>query len=165
MKRISLNRYFIACLLPLYTGSPVFGQAGDHSRKNLSASLAEAKASAAVTVARGLPCIFDPQAYGWGAENRCPDAVITAVVVEQGGRRLIVPLSAFADLANPHSISLAGKNPRSFSLRISGGDAATAYRAVLQFNATGLVSRRVESGEFPRESNEVTTYRYNLVPR
>jgi len=118
-----------------------------------------------VKVLKDAPCIFDVSAYGWGVENACPSEIVSSVIVEQGALRQIVPLSAFADLAMPRSIKLSGVSPKSFTLAIVGGEAATSYTAFLKFNGIALVTRKVESGEFPKDSNETSTYRFNLTPR
>jgi len=143
----------------------VLGQGTSSSTRVLTTSLPAIDVAATVKVLKDAPCLFDVSAYGWGAENSCPKEVVSAVVVEQGSIRQIVPLSAFADLGAPSSIQLTGKDPKSFALLIVGGDASTSYKAYLRFNGVGLVSRRVESGEFPKESNETTIYKYNLAPR
>jgi hypothetical protein len=165
MKNSQLIFHFLAGALLSLICVGAIGQAASPSARTLTASLPVAKVEATVKILGGTPCIFDVSAYGWGAENTCPKEVITAVVVDQAGVRQIVPLSAFADLTAPRSMELVGKSQKSFTLMILGGDASTAYKAYLRFNGVGLSSRRVESGEFPKESNETTTYRYNLSPR
>ncbi|TFZ05533.1 hypothetical protein EZ313_02340 [Ramlibacter henchirensis] len=135
------------------------------SIKVLEASLPESNVTARVTVLKDPPCLFDRTAYGWGVENTCSKESIGGIMVEQGGKRQIVPLSAFADLAEPRTIRLIGKTPRSFILQISGGDAATSYRANLRFENGALKTRRVESGEFPADANETTKYRFNIDQR
>lgn len=151
-------------LLPVISAG-AFGQVAPPSARMLTATLPIAKVEATVKILRNPPCMYDLSAYGWGAENTCPTEIISAVVVNQGNVRQIVPLSSFADLTSPRTIELIGKGPKSFTLMIIGGDASTAYKAYLRFNGVGLISRRVESGEFPKESNETATYRYNLSPR
>jgi len=131
----------------------------------LNSSLPSIKAMATVEVVEGAPCNFELAAYGWGVENSCPKQTVRSVTVTVNGIRQIVPLSAFADLAAPRSVQLSGKSSKSFMLTIAGGDASTSYKAYLKFDGTALVSRRVENGEFPRESYEATTYKFNLVPR
>ena len=131
----------------------------------LKAELPSLKVTAVVHVLNGAPCLFDVSAYGWGVENSCPTEIIRAVIVKQAGLRQIVPLSAFADLAAPRSVKVLGNGSKNFTLVIVGGEASTSYSAHLKFDGSALVSRKVESGEFPKESNEMTTYKFNLQLR
>lgn len=133
--------------------------------RTIKAELSLLKISAEIQVANTPQCIFDSAAYGWGAENTCPSEIVRAVSVFHAGRRQIVPLSAFADLGSPRAARLIGTSSKNFTLLMTGGEASTAYTAYLKFNGTALVSRKVESGEFPKESNEITMYKFNTQSR
>lgn len=52
------------------------------------------------------------------------------------------------------------KAERGFKLTISGGDAATSYRAVLVFDYEHIQRRKVTHGEFPDEVWEETVYSF-----
>ena len=68
-----------------------------------------------------------------------------------------MPLSAYSDLSEVSELSLTWSGTQA-ALKLTGGDAAFAYDAVLLFDRSQLKSREVRSGEFPDEYWERTTY-------
>lgn len=101
------------------------------------------------------------QGYRWGTEVRPPDAVVTAVHIRVGDREIFVPLSAYADLADPSSISIHVA-PKSASLSIRGGDASTSYDATLTFAGSFVTRRVVRNRAFPESAWEETRYSYTV---
>lgn len=101
--------------------------------------------------------------WRWGAEQSCPNRRIASVNLSFRGRPVFVPYSAFADLGNPTTITLQrnGKSLR-YEITVRGGDAATSYECVLRFKGGVLQERHVKSAEFPDDSWEKTTYRFNF---
>lgn len=107
---------------------------------------------------------FHEKAFMWGGdENSPPKKVIKRIEIIRNYRKqkIFIPLSAYADLGNPKSISLLVLPTSRFRLVIVGGDAAGAYSAILEFKKNEILSRRVISGEFPKEVWEKTVYSFN----
>jgi hypothetical protein len=103
--------------------------------------------------------------WRWGAEasplsEALPLVAVTDLDVRYNGERIFVPLSAFADLANPHDLQLT-QTPQGFSLKIVGGDAAVGYTARLDFSEDRILLRRVEHGEFPEVVWEEITFSFH----
>jgi hypothetical protein len=96
--------------------------------------------------------------YRWGTETR-PQSIITKIEITVGKDTLFVPLSAYADLANPTSI-LLDTSGKAFRLFITGGDASAAYEAILIFSRASVSKRRVANQVFPDSAWEQTTYSY-----
>jgi hypothetical protein len=102
------------------------------------------------------------KAYMWGGDDTTrPKTIIKAIIVVRNGQTLFIPLSVYADLGNPLKISLEKLPPHGFRLIIRGGDAAGAYKAMLDFNQRDIYHRKVLSGEFPKEVWEDTTFSFN----
>jgi len=81
-----------------------------------------------ITLTRQYPY---KNALMWGGDvSVFPKNVIAAIDVRIGNEKIIVPLSAFCDLGDPHHASLE-KAERGFKLIVSGGDAAVSYKAAL----------------------------------
>lgn len=97
--------------------------------------------------------------YRWGAEIRRPATIVTVVEIRVGDREVFVPLSAYADLAEPRSISLQTVG-KAATLSILGGDASVAYEAVLTFAESFVSKRRVHNRAFPDTAWEETKYSY-----
>lgn len=101
--------------------------------------------------------------WRWGAEGICPKSFVGALEVKLGGMPLFVPLSAFADLGNPRTVSIElHKEKGRFAVVLTGGDAANSYSATLDFKDGHLNERVVRHGEFPEESWEKTIYKFNV---
>ena len=101
----------------------------------------------------------------WGSEQECPKWSIRRLEVK-AKEKVFIPISAFADLANVTSLKTEPFGS-GFRVRIMGGDAATAYEAVLEFDGPRkaddqpvLRKRTVRSGEFPDQVWEETTYSF-----
>ena len=100
--------------------------------------------------------------WRWGVENACPKTLIGAVEVKVNTEQVFVPFSAFADLGNPRTVQIEGrKGDDRFAVIVIGGDAATSYKATLEFRKGFLLERIVRNGEFPAESWERTIYKFN----
>lgn len=101
--------------------------------------------------------------WRWGAEQSCPNRKIASVKLSFRGQPVFVPYSAFADLGNPTTIALRrnGKSLR-YEISVHGGDAAISYECILRFTGGVLQERHVKSTEFPDDSWEKTTYRFNF---
>jgi len=96
----------------------------------------------------------------WGGDlSVMPKTVITSIDVLIGKGKTYVPLSAYSDLGDPGQVLLE-KTQRGFKLHITGGDAASSYKAELQFGSEDIQRRRVCHGEFPTEVWEETMYSF-----
>ncbi len=107
--------------------------------------------------------------FVWGGNNGGrPRTIITSIDVYEGSNQepvhMAVPLSAYADLGTPRIAKVTTTGSRAFQLKILGGDAASAYTAVLDLKDDRLVHRTVTYGEFPEALSEETTYRLNPPP-
>ena len=98
--------------------------------------------------------------YRWGAETRQPQTIVAAVELNVGHNKVFVPLSAYADLANPVSVHLDTEK-RPYRLSIEGGDASVAYEAQISFNGSFVLRRKVRNKSFPESAWEETQYSYN----
>ena len=96
----------------------------------------------------------------WGAETAPPRSVVSNVQVEVGDHVYFIPLSAFADLANPTDVTISFDD--SVQIVIRGGEASTAYEAVLYFGDNTISKRRVFHREFPEDTWEATEYSFKL---
>lgn len=107
--------------------------------------------------------VLAKKGYRWGGEDLAPPrTVVYQLSVTESGDDVFVPLSAFADLGNPRTMEVKATR-RGFDLAITGGDAATSYRAALTFEQRNLVSRTVRHGEFPEVAWEETRYSFNRM--
>ena len=101
--------------------------------------------------------------WRWGAENVCPRTFVGALEVKAAGTLLFIPLSAFADLGEPRNVRVETRKGKSrFAVVLIGGDAATSYKATLEFRDNFLSERVVRHGEFPAQSWEKTLYKFNV---
>lgn len=100
--------------------------------------------------------------WRWGAENACPNAVIGSIEVKVNTELVFVPISAFADLGNARVVQIKSRKGKDrFAILLVGGEAATSYKATLEFQKNVLRERIVRHGEFPAESWERTIYKFN----
>jgi hypothetical protein len=79
------------------------------------------------------------------------------VEVSLAGVELYVPRSAYADLANPTSMSLT-LTQGGVVVMISGGTDGSPYTCSIEFVEDQIVKRRVEDRSFPNNYYEITTY-------
>ncbi|MFZ1082849.1 MAG: hypothetical protein WAO19_13100 [Candidatus Kryptoniota bacterium] len=93
----------------------------------------------------------------WGSDWDNPRTVIAEIKVWLDKRQVLIPLSSYADLSNPNQAYLEDAKS-GYSLVIRGGDAATGYKATIDFSGDKASRRVVRSGEFPDEAWEITTY-------
>jgi hypothetical protein len=116
---------------------------------------------------KNLPTCDDPESWGWGADGECPHDAIVQLRILRDGQRVLVPRSAYADLAGLRleEINIVPETG-GFVVLIKGGDAATSYTAELHFTVSkagvALSRRVVRSGEFHDEAWEATTYTWNV---
>jgi len=101
--------------------------------------------------------------YGfWGGSevpgDRLPDFLVSNISVKVGKEEIYIPLSAYGDLTEAREVSVDLETKKTFQLKISGGDTAGSYTAVLTFANGALTKRKVWSGEFPDERFEETKY-------
>lgn len=96
----------------------------------------------------------------WGADLTQPKARIKDLEVLLGDKEIWVRYSAFSDLTDPNDIVVKAFD-RGFVVQIDGGESAAHYRASLEFECDGyLTKRRVHSVTFPDEVWEETTYSF-----
>lgn len=101
-----------------------------------------------------------PKRSGYFAvEVTTPKTVISRLEVEVSGQSVYLPLSAFGDMVDARDLCVTS-GEESFSVLLRGGDASTAYEAVLSFDGQHLRSRRIYSIAFPTERWEETTYSF-----
>ncbi len=102
-----------------------------------------------------------PLAERWGADDSPqmipPKRIITDLKVIYGGERVILPASSFTDLCDLRVAKLR-KIKQGFKIDIKGGDAGTAYSAVLIFEGNKLIRRKVVVLEAPSNAWEETVY-------
>jgi hypothetical protein len=103
---------------------------------------------------------WNQNSWHWGTEFKKPKATISKMSVKYDGVKVFVPFSAFSDLANSReaTISVSGKE---YAVEIKGGDAATSYTAVIQFDGLNTKSRKVTHGEFQNIVWEETVYSFH----
>ncbi|WP_338525226.1 hypothetical protein NUH87_06175 [Pseudomonas batumici] len=102
------------------------------------------------------------KAYTWGGdETSPPKRIIKTITISRNGQAFFIPLSTYADLANPRNLLLEKLPAHGFRLIINGGDAAGSYSAMLDFKKNEIFRRKVVSGEFPKEAWEETTFAFN----
>lgn len=102
------------------------------------------------------------KAYTWGGDEASPPKkIVKSITIFRNEQSVFIPLSAYADLGSPRKISLQKLSASGFRLIISGGDAAGAYSATLDFKRNEITRRKVISGEFPKEVWEQTTFSFN----
>lgn len=158
-----------ARLLALAIAGGIGSSAGGSSGGEIRAErvVAGQLVKAVARIAPELKC-SNADSWMWGADQECPHQAITSLRVEWGRQKLFLPVSAYADLAGARWIEV-NPDKQGFSIRIAGGDAATSYRAVLEFGGdptreTGALRRReVRSGEFPDDAWEETRYSFNVA--
>jgi hypothetical protein len=97
----------------------------------------------------------------WGTDLTSPNEVVADLRVTVAREPVVIPFSAFSDLAEPRVIRVLDTTA-GFSLEIEGSDAAGAYRATLEFVGNRVARRRVVSREFPDERWD--EFLYSFVP-
>jgi hypothetical protein len=100
-------------------------------------------------------------AFMWGGDDsQAPKSIVESISIVKGKKRIFVPLSAYADLGDPKKALLQPKG-HGFQLVIIGGDAAGSYKAFFDFDNDEIKSRKVVSGEFPKDVWEETKFSFN----
>lgn len=127
-------------------------------QKILRAHLGEYEA---VLVQRRYVPEYDRGLWYGGSESQ-PRWVVQELSVRYKGRRIPLRRGVYADLAEVNSIRFTARQSETV-LQVEGGDAADSYRMYLFFRQAQLTRRRVEDGEFPRNSYEETRYVRNPV--
>lgn len=98
--------------------------------------------------------------WRWGSEDIPPTTSISSLTVTISKKKIFIPKSAYLDLGNPRSIAVKQQNQK-IIIEISGGDAATAYKALLELWTGVLQERIVANAEFPDAARETTIYDFN----
>lgn len=154
--------FFVALLF--LTTSKTFAQSSADINETDFSTLSSQDIKLTIQIERPSPTDLcqNEKSWRWGAEQSCPNRKIASVKLSFRGQAVFVPYSAFADLGNPTTIGLQrnGKSLR-YAITVRGGDAATSYECVLRFKGGVLQERHVKSAEFPDDSWEKTTYRFN----
>lgn len=136
---------------------------GINSDKELFAESGRVSVRVFVTSLPDSPPCKAASSWRWGAENACPRNIIGALEVKVSGEPVFIPLSVYADLGNPRTVRIESrKESGQFVVILIGGDAATSYSATLEFRGNLLTERIVRHGEFPDESWEKTSYKFNI---
>lgn len=150
---------FLLQAATVFAADPVFIGGGS---ANVALALKDGRMFSAGVISRKPNLV----AYGspslWGAEQGRPDSVIVKIDARINKKKIHIPFSAFADLANPANISLDLSN-NDVILLVNGGDGADAYTAELVFQqGRYLKMRRVVNGSFPDKAWEETRYSFNI---
>lgn len=99
---------------------------------------------------------------GWGSTAKgIPGKTVSQLRLVVRGEELVLSRSAYADLASINCASLT-QTADGWQVELTGGDAATGFKAQLQFDLKAIKARRVASTEFPDDAYEVTEYRFNM---
>lgn len=98
----------------------------------------------------------------WGGFDAGQTNIVSSVKILFGKKPVYVPRSAYADLANVRKLGIR-KLAKGCLIQMAGGDADSSFKATYTVVADRLVKRHVESGEFPEQNHEETTYT-NLDP-
>lgn len=160
--RISIAFARILALLTLGLASAIAQNAPLLPDTELSAESGRINVKVLVTPFPGAQTCKAASSWRWGAENACPNAVIGSVELRVNAELVFVPISAFADLGNPRVVQIDQRKGKDrFAVILVGGDAATSYKATLEFQKNILLERVVRHGEFPAESWERTIYKFN----
>lgn len=99
----------------------------------------------------------------WGGylvepHNSHPKMFVASFTIEAGKKDIVLPLSAFADLADPYTISIEKKSKNGFDIKLLGSETSEAYEALFHFEGDHLKLRKVKNLEFPDEAWEETVY-------
>lgn len=164
-KKLGSFAALVACLVLFSSTARTEEVAQGSVRPNLDAQFEDA-AHRVVRVAvltQNTPADFvHAHSYGWGGDDLTPPRwIVGGIKITRGKEQLYVPLSAYADLGEPRSLVAEPGKDGSFTLTLKGGDAGGSYSARLEFNNGELASRKVSSGEFPKDAWEETHYTFN----
>ena len=105
----------------------------------------------------------------WGAGYNGPGEVYPAATLIQRIRfwkskqQVVVPLSAFSDLGDCHTVHLKAAG-RTCIIQLNGGDASIGWSATITVKSGRVVRREVHDGEFPDRFYEVTQYVVKPAP-
>jgi len=102
-----------------------------------------------------------PRAMWWGTDLTEPNEVVTDLRITVAGEEIVIPFSAFSDLAEPRAVRII-ETTMGFSLDIDGSNSAGAYRATLEFVGNRIARRHVASRAFPNERWD--EFVYSFVP-
>src|SRR6267154_1849112 len=91
----------------------------------------------------------------WGSDWEDPRTIISTIKLWINKTEIAVPLSSYADVSNSNRAEL-NLTRSGYRLTIRGGDAATSYQAAINFCENSVISRKIQSGEFPDEAWEMT---------
>jgi hypothetical protein len=86
-----------------------------------------------------------------------PRRIVLGLEIACGARKVRVPRSCYADLAEQDKLQCHAAKGRLY-VAIIGGDASTSYRAAIEIRGLRTVRRSVSEGEFPAYDHEETTY-------
>lgn len=100
------------------------------------------------------------EGWRWGTDESTPKRIIKNIQAWWGSEEIFIPLSVYVDLSNPYDASLR-KVEGEIHLVVKGGDAGTAYEALLIFSKGLIRSKKVVNCEFPDEAWEEITYSFN----
>ena len=114
------------------------------------------KITVTMRTSKPTKCNYKPDCK-WGDEGGDRQTFLTAIDVASGGVSISLPSSAYADLWNPQKASVT-RIAFGFALTITGGDAATAYEAVLEFENGKFMRKYVSSRASPTAAWEETRY-------
>lgn len=171
MNRILLPLFLLALTLPVWGQTPANAKLMASASQELTGTQRVKKhvgGYPVVVVARireGATC-DNPEGWIWGVDQECPHRVLAQLRVAWGKHTVMVPASAYMDLTAVRSILVVAA-AHGFAIELVGGDAATSYRAQLEFEGhpvkDGVLLRRrvVRSLEFSEEVWEETRYRFH----
>lgn len=103
----------------------------------------------------------DDAFYGSGGKE--PKYAVANLEVWHEKNKIEIPLSAYQDISEIHTIDLYFDDKKSFTIIIGGGDAAASYQDVLIFKDR-LIKRIIRMGENPDIVIEETNYVTSALP-
>jgi len=93
--------------------------------------------------------------------SRIPCSVVDNLLIIVKGKQIVVPHSAFLDLADINTARITITKNK-YSLRLEGGDASESYIAVIGFDGRRVRSKRVYSGEDNALLQKTVYYRVEM---
>jgi hypothetical protein len=98
----------------------------------------------------------DPKLW-YGFQGWTEPVLVRKIEIYYRGKRIDVPRSVYADLANVDTLAVETRK-RGCVVLVEGGDAADSYRLTIKVTGEHVDSRDLRDGEFPDNYWEKTIY-------
>ncbi len=141
--------------------SPIFADVSGEEKSELNCKLSDGTIAKVEVLKKTIDASYPyNKADLWGIEiGADSNKIISYFKVEINGKRIFVPLSAYADLGNPRDVGIR-PDVSKFDILINGGQNEKSYLAVITFDFIGLLSKKVSSAESAGEVWEETIYTF-----